>query len=143
MIRSIQEHLFSVLRDIVYTDFKILARQEAPTAPAEITNMVFRMLRNAHMVLPDVHPILVVCWGGHVIPREEYDYAKQVGYELGLRGLDIVTGCGIGAIPLNRPEILEAQALEFNLSKFPVTSGLFEFLGCPELFLDARMLSFG
>ncbi len=41
---------------------------------------------------------MVVCWGGHSIPREEYDYAKHVGYELGLRGLDIVTGCGIGAM---------------------------------------------
>jgi predicted Rossmann-fold nucleotide-binding protein len=41
---------------------------------------------------------MVVCWGGHSIPRAEYDFAKYVGYELGLRGLDIVTGCGIGAM---------------------------------------------
>jgi predicted Rossmann-fold nucleotide-binding protein len=41
---------------------------------------------------------MVVCWGGHSISRKEYEYAKDVGYELGLRGLDIVTGCGIGAM---------------------------------------------
>jgi len=41
---------------------------------------------------------LAVCWGGHSIPREEYDYSKEVGYQLGLRGVDIVTGCGIGAM---------------------------------------------
>ena len=98
MIRGIQEHLFSALRDIVYTDFKITAPQTQPPTPAQTTNTVFRILRNAGVVRPDQPPKLVVCWGGHSIPREEYDYAKHVGYELGLRGLDIVTGCGIGAM---------------------------------------------
>jgi len=41
---------------------------------------------------------LVVCWGGHAISREEYDYSKKVGYELGLRGLNVCTGCGPGAM---------------------------------------------
>ena len=41
---------------------------------------------------------LVVCWGGHAITREEYDYTKLVGYEFGLRGLDVCTGCGPGAM---------------------------------------------
>ncbi|WP_289283091.1 MULTISPECIES: nucleotide 5'-monophosphate nucleosidase PpnN [unclassified Methylophaga] len=96
LIRGIQEHLSSVLRDIVYTDFKILA--EETNSSAKITDKVFRILRNANMVRPNVSPNLVVCWGGHSIPREEYDYAKHVGYEFGLRGLDIITGCGIGAM---------------------------------------------
>lgn len=96
IIRGIQEHLSSVLRDIVYTDFKILA--EEANDPAKITDKVFRILRNAGVVKPAVSPNLVVCWGGHSIPRDEYDYAKQVGYEFGLRGLDIITGCGIGAM---------------------------------------------
>ncbi len=96
IIRGIQEHLSSVLRDIVYTDFKILA--EEADDPAKLTDKVFRILRNAGVVRPGVSPNLVVCWGGHSIPRQEYDYAKHVGYELGLRGLDIITGCGIGAM---------------------------------------------
>jgi len=96
MIRGIQEHLFSALRDIVYTDIKLGADSSDPDL--EATNRVFRILRNANVVRPDVPPRLVVCWGGHAIPREEYDYAKDVGYALGLRGLDIVTGCGIGAM---------------------------------------------
>ncbi len=98
MIRGIQEHLFSALRDIVYTDYKITAPQTQPLTSAQTTNMVFRILRNAGVVRPDQPPKMVVCWGGHSIPREEYDYAKDVGYQLGLRGLDIVTGCGIGAM---------------------------------------------
>ena len=98
MIRGIQEHLFSALRDILYTDFKIIAAQTQPLTSAQTTNTVFRILRNAGVVRPNESPKMVVCWGGHSIPREEYDYSKHVGYELGLRGLDIVTGCGIGAM---------------------------------------------
>ena len=98
MIRGIQEHLFSALRDIVYTDFKITSAQPQPSTSAQNTNTVFRILRNARAVSPGGPPKMVVCWGGHSIPREEYDYAKQVGYALGLRGLDIATGCGIGAM---------------------------------------------
>lgn len=98
MIRAIQEHLFSALRDIVYTDFKITSAQTQPLSSAQNTNTVFRILRNASLVRPGLAPKMVVCWGGHSISREEYDYAKQVGYELGLRGLDIATGCGIGAM---------------------------------------------
>ena len=92
LIRGIQEHLSSALRDIVYTDFKILA-QELKT-PEQITDSVFMILRNANVVRPDMPPNMVVCWGGHSIPRAEYDYAKQVGYELGLRNLNVITGCG-------------------------------------------------
>jgi predicted Rossmann-fold nucleotide-binding protein len=44
------------------------------------------------------NPNLVVCWGGHSISRVEYDYSKTIGYELGLRGMDICTGCGPGAM---------------------------------------------
>lgn len=97
IIRGIQEHLSSALRDIVYTDFKILAGQTAPSSQ-QITDSVFMILRNADAIKPNMTPNLVVCWGGHSIAREEYDYAKHVGYELGLRGLDIITGCGIGAM---------------------------------------------
>lgn len=96
MIRGIQEHLFSALRDIVYNDIKL--GEDASRSQPEATNLVFRILRNADAVRPGVPPRMVVCWGGHAIPREEYDYAKDVGYALGLRGLDIVTGCGIGAM---------------------------------------------
>ncbi len=99
MIRGIQEHLFSVLRDIVYTHHKMSVggRFDFDTADG-ITDSVFRILRNAGIVKANVQPHLVVCWGGHSIPRQEYDHTKHVGYQLGLRGLGIATGCGIGAM---------------------------------------------
>src|SRR5690606_39600396 len=63
-----------------------------------VTDAVFHMLRNAALLQPERDPNLVVCWGGHSISRGEYDYTKEVGYALGLRGMDICTGCGPGAM---------------------------------------------
>lgn len=99
MIRGIQEHLFSVLRDIVFTHHKMTMDGRFDFESSDgITDSVFRVLRNANVVKPNVMPQLVVCWGGHSIPRHEYDFTKHVGYQLGLRQLNIVTGCGIGAM---------------------------------------------
>lgn len=99
IIYGIREHLFSVLRDIVYTHHKMALDGRFDTESSEgITDAVFRILRNAGVVRANVRPQLVVCWGGHSIPRHEYDFTKKVGYELGLRGLSIATGCGIGAM---------------------------------------------
>ncbi len=97
MIRGVKEHLFSVLRDIVYTHNEITARFDLAD-PASVTNAIFCILRNARALEYKGRPDLVVCWGGHSIPREEYDYTKLVGYELGLRGLSVCTGCGPGAM---------------------------------------------
>lgn len=99
MIRGIQDHLFSVLRDIVFTHHKMSINGRFDFESTDgITDAVFRVLRNAGIVQADIKPHVVVCWGGHSIPRHEYDYTKQVGYELGLRNLAIATGCGIGAM---------------------------------------------
>ncbi|MEC7547504.1 MAG: LOG family protein [Thalassolituus sp.] len=99
IIRGVREQLFSVLRDILYAEENILKAHRFDLSKSEdITNAVFHILRNANLLQPDVEPKLVVCWGGHSIPPNEYQYTKEVGYELGLRGLDIGTGCGPGAM---------------------------------------------
>ena len=99
MIRGIRDHLFAVLRDIIYVDHKYTRDHRFDLSSSEgITDTVFRILRNAGTVKPNFVPNLTVCWGGHMINREEYDYSKEIGYQLGLRGLNIVTGCGIGAM---------------------------------------------
>ncbi|MFT5692874.1 MAG: putative Rossmann-fold nucleotide-binding protein [Oceanicoccus sp.] len=99
MIKGIREHLFSALRDIVYTHHKIFTGGSYSSANSDdITDTVFRILRNAGILKANTIPRLVVCWGGHAIKRHEYEYSKQVGYELGIRGLNIATGCGTGAM---------------------------------------------
>ena len=98
MIKGINEHLFSVLRDLLYTGDEIRDNPNFELdSSSGITNAVFHILRNAGVLRPRINPRLVVCWGGHSISREEYDYTKEVGYQLGLR-LDICTGCGPGAM---------------------------------------------
>ncbi|MDD3761683.1 MAG: nucleotide 5'-monophosphate nucleosidase PpnN [Nevskiales bacterium] len=99
IIRGIREHLFAVLRDLLYAGGEIIDSPRFDLASSSgITDAVFHILRNAGVLRPTQDPRLVVCWGGHSIPRHEYDYGKRVGYELGLRGLDVGTGCGPGAM---------------------------------------------
>jgi predicted Rossmann-fold nucleotide-binding protein len=99
MIRGIRELLFAVLRDIVYTRNEIVdsGRFDLESSGG-ITDAVFHIVRNAGLLEIPAEVDLVVCWGGHAISRDEYDYTKLVGYELGLRGLNVCTGCGPGAM---------------------------------------------
>jgi pyrimidine/purine-5'-nucleotide nucleosidase len=99
MIRGIKEHLFAVLRDVVFISNEIMASGRFDLSDsASITNAVFHILRNARLLDYKARPNLVVCWGGHSIDAAEYQYTKNVGYELGLRALDVCTGCGPGAM---------------------------------------------
>ncbi|MFB2718207.1 nucleotide 5'-monophosphate nucleosidase PpnN [Shewanella xiamenensis] len=99
IITGIQEHLFSVLRDILYISDKYDTLKHINlTNASHITNVVFDILRNARAIAPMKDPNVVVCWGGHSINAIEYQYTREVGYQLGLRELDICTGCGPGAM---------------------------------------------
>ncbi len=99
MIRGMKEHVFAVLRDVIFINNEIIESGRFDlNKPAAITNAVFHILRNSRILDYKAKPNLVVCWGGHSIGTEEYQYTKKVGYELGLRGLDVCTGCGPGAM---------------------------------------------
>lgn len=100
IIRGIHEHLFAVLRDILFyhTQLKVNANRLDLTNSAHITHGVFDILRNAQVLGCNTEPTMIVCWGGHSINEVEYKYTKDVGYQLGLRGLNICTGCGPGAM---------------------------------------------
>lgn len=99
MIKGVHENLFSVLRDILYVHDEIDHNPNFDlNSSTGITDAVFYILRNAKILHPHLNPNLVVCWGGHSISREEYDYSKDVGHALGLREMDICTGCGPGAM---------------------------------------------
>jgi len=111
IIKGIAELLYAVVRDLAYTAIEMGPEYAAELESSEgITNAVFGLMRNARGLQPG-DPNLVVCWGGHSIPRDEYLYTKQVGYELGLRGMDICTGCGPGAMkgPMKGATIAHAK----------------------------------
>ena len=112
MIKGIQEHLYSVLRDIVYANSVMTLDSQLNLGKSEdITNFIFNMLRNSGAMVPRRSPNIVVCWGGHSISNEEYEYTKEIGHSLGLRGLDICTGCGPGAMkgPMKGAAIAHAK----------------------------------
>ena len=111
IIRGVAELLFATVRDLAYAAIELgPAYADELETTAGITDAVFRVLRNARVLQP-VEPNLVVCWGGHSISRDEYLYTKDVGYALGLRGIDICTGCGPGAMkgPMKGATIAHAK----------------------------------
>ena len=111
MISSVREMLFSALRDIVYTESELHNNRADLSNSNGITDYVFHLLRNARTLTPGVEPKMVVCWGGHSINEAEYKYSKRVGHELGLRDLDICTGCGPGVMkgPMKGATIAHAK----------------------------------
>lgn len=105
LIAGVHEHLFAVLRDMLYMSSKHSAQFDAdlqrvhtPLEANVTTHVVFDMLRHADALGATESANMIVCWGGHSIVMEEYKYTKEVGYELGLRGMNICTGCGPGAM---------------------------------------------
>lgn len=112
MIRGIREQLFSVLRDVLYINHQVNEGQRFDLSTSRgISDAVFQILRNASVFRPHDKRAFVVCWGGHSISREEYEHTKEVGYHLGLRELNIITGCGPGAMkgPMKGATIAHAK----------------------------------
>ena len=123
IIRGVAELLFAVVRDIAYTAIELQEACERDDDESGcITDAVFGLLRNARILQPS-EPNLVVCWGGHSIKRDEYLYTKEVGYELGLRGIDICTGCGPGAMkgPMKGATIAHAKQRKRNMRYIGIT----------------------
>jgi len=112
MVQGIRELLSAVIRDLVYFDTEVSRNATIDLNSQEgITNAVFEILRNARTLNPAREPDMVVFWGGHSIERLEYSYTKKVGYEAGLRKLNICTGCGPGAMkgPMKGATIAHAK----------------------------------
>lgn len=115
LIHSLQANLFAVLRDILFVHGQIHSADRFQQLNLEdsthITNLVFSILRNARSLHVGEAPGMVVCWGGHSINEKEYLYGRRVGTQLGLRELNICTGCGPGAMeaPMKGAAVGHAQ----------------------------------
>ena len=129
IIKGIQEHLSAVLRDILFTHNRYqncyqnnpqqntkTSTSKPPPSSEHITHVVFDILRNADIIKPKTNANLITCWGGHSINHIEYKYTKKVGYQLGLRGFNICTGCGPGAMkgPMKGATIGHAKQRNIN-----------------------------
>ncbi|MDN2663002.1 nucleotide 5'-monophosphate nucleosidase PpnN [Psychromonas sp. 14N.309.X.WAT.B.A12] len=98
LIKGMQDLLFSVLRDILYVNTQLQPHESTEFNSEESTSLVFSILRNANILKAGIDPNMVVCWGGHSINKTEFSYTREVGNQLGLRELNICTGCGPGAM---------------------------------------------
>jgi predicted Rossmann-fold nucleotide-binding protein len=112
LIEGLRQHVFAVIRDLVFIQSEIERTAKFDmSSPSGITDAVFLMLRNAGIFQKTGRHKVVVCFGGHSISKEEYLYTKAVGYECGLRFMDMVTGCGPGAMkgPMKGAAIAHAK----------------------------------
>ncbi|QWA12134.1 LOG family protein [Sodalis ligni] len=115
LIRSIQANLFAVLRDILFVNGQIASAGHHQSLnlnnSVHITNLIFSIMRNARGLHVGEAPNMIVCWGGHSISETEYLYGRKVGSQLGLRELNICTGCGPGAMeaPMKGAAVGHAQ----------------------------------
>ena len=98
LIHALQANLFAVLRDIIFVNGQLAEQNPQLEDAIHITNQVFSILRNARALHVGEEPNTVVCWGGHSINDVEYQYCRNVGIQLGLRELNICTGCGPGVM---------------------------------------------
>ncbi len=99
IIEGIRQNVFAILRDLVFVASEIERTNKFDLAsPEGITDAIFLILRNAGVFSKTGRHKVVVCWGGHAIKKDEYVYTKDVGYECGLRFMDVITGCGPGAM---------------------------------------------
>lgn len=112
LIEGLRQHLYAVLRDLVFirSEMERTGKFDLTTS-AGITDAVFMILRNAGIFEKLGRHKVVVCWGGHAISREEYQYTVKVGHECGLRMMDVITGCGAGAMrgPMEGATIAHAK----------------------------------
>lgn len=94
IITGFKELLFSAIRDVLFYREQ-LDKNLDWESPDTIKTFIFKILSHAK-VIQENPSSRIVCWGGHAVGPEEYDYAKKVGYQLGLRGHQVITGCGHG-----------------------------------------------
>ena len=124
LIQGINEHLFSVLRDIVFVGTELSKKGGFDlNKSSSITDFVYHILRNTGLLRDLTVPNLVVCWGGHSIGELEYQYTKKVGYQLGLREFNICTGCGAGAMkgPMKGATIAHSKQRYLNCCYIGIT----------------------
>ena len=62
MIKGIHEHLFAVLRDIIFVSDEVTGNPKFDLNSTEgVTDAVFHILRNANLLQTQISPNLVVC----------------------------------------------------------------------------------
>ncbi len=90
------EQISCALRDLIF------APEQPPkgTPPEEVSAYVKKFAEHAGFLYRGERGLVMFTWGGHRIPRPEYEFAKQIGYWLALflPDMENITGCGTGVM---------------------------------------------
>ncbi len=88
------EQISCALRDLIF------APKHPPqgTPRDEVSAYVKKFSEHSGFLYRGERGLVMFTWGGHRVPREEYEFAKQIGYWLALflPDMENITGCGTG-----------------------------------------------
>lgn len=99
MVEGLRQHIFSVIRDLAFINSEMARSGKFDLSTSVgITDAVYLILRNAGVFGKTGRHKIITCWGGHAIADDEFHYSLMVGNKCGLRFMDIITGCGPGAM---------------------------------------------
>jgi predicted Rossmann-fold nucleotide-binding protein len=86
------EHISAVIRDIIFAP-------ESPCEPDACRSAyIKKFVEHSGLMYRGDRALVMFTWGGHRISREEYDFAKELGYwtALYMPDMENITGCGVG-----------------------------------------------
>ncbi len=89
--RSI-EHVSAVIRDIIFSPPRTPNNEKCDSA------YIKKFVEHSGVMYRGERDLVMFTWGGHRVPRDEYEFAKELGYWMALFMPDMenITGCGFG-----------------------------------------------
>lgn len=106
------EHVSAVIRDIIF----------APQMKSGVenchSNYVKKFVEHSGVMYRGERDLVMFTWGGHRVPRDEYEFAKELGYWMALFMPDMenITGCGFGIMkaPFKGAQVAYAKQSSFE-----------------------------
>ncbi|WP_321403422.1 PpnN family nucleotide 5'-monophosphate nucleosidase [Maridesulfovibrio sp.] len=88
------EHISAVIRDIIFSP-----KFECGTDCCRSTNTK-KFVEHSGVMYRGERGLVMFTWGGHQVPLDEYNFAKELGYwtALFMPDMENITGCGVGVM---------------------------------------------
>ncbi len=118
------EHISAVIRDVIF----------APELPADPdccrSAYIKKFVEHSGLMYRGERGFVMFTWGGHRIPWDEYDFAKELGYwtALFMPDMENITGCGDGIMKAPFKGALVAYGKQGTFERF----GRRDFIGFSE-----------
>jgi len=108
------EQITAVIRDVVFPPSCPGHGCDSKTA----SGYVRKFVEHAGFLYRGERGLVTFVWGGHRVPREEYEFAKELSYwlTLAMPDIEIITGCGAGIMkaPFKGAQVAYAKQRSFD-----------------------------